>query len=67
MQDRRQHVIVLWKWAHLEHSHSSLDGLTRNVRTLSLNGPTWAFPSPLVKMHVGFNDYYGINLLHGLK
>ena len=55
------------RWAHSEPLHSSLDGPTRNVRTFSFNGPTWAFPSPSVKMHVGFNDYYGINLLHGLS
>ena len=64
MRGRRQHLIALWEWAHSEHSPNSLDRPTCNVRPLSHNGPTWAFPSPTVKLHMGFNDYYGINLLH---
>ena len=46
------------QWAH---------GPTCNVHLHSLNGPMWAFTRLLVKIHMGFNDYYGINLLHGLE
>ena len=64
MGDCWQHLIVLWEWAHSEHSPSSLDGPTHNVHPGSLNQPMWVFPSPLVKLHMGFNDCYGINLPH---
>jgi hypothetical protein len=64
MRDRRQHLIVLWEWAHSQYSPSSLDGPTRDIRPLLLDGPTWAFTRSSVKMHMGSNGYYDKYLLH---
>jgi len=58
------------QWAHAKpliaaSVHSN--GPTRNIQPLSNNGPMWAFPSSLVKLHMGSIDYDDKYLLHGLK
>ena len=53
-------------WKHRQHLIENNNGPTHNNRPFLLDGSMWAFTRSLVKLHMGFNGYYGKYLLHGL-
>ena len=57
---------IVWQW-HLPHPNISahlIFGPIHVLRPLSLDGPTWAFPSWSTNMHMGFYECIGNSVRH---